>query len=190
MVSTEQKIQRVLNEIHKIFRNAIGPRNRREYMRENNINGGIDWSFSLSTDVIVNNKIPASVIGCTGIAKVFSTFAANSGLECWVIATAEYNDWQRAKAGENNIINGHQIIAVKINGKLCAFDPGRPELTLIDGEIAPGRFLKAVQGRPAYLVCGIIPRDEFAHCDTYQKLRNLYASGSMDNSDFLITPQI
>ena len=31
-------------------------------------------------------------------------------------------------------------------------------------------------------------RDDFVQCNEYRKIRNLYTSGSMDNSEFLIVP--
>ncbi len=188
VMETQQQIQLILNDIHEIFRNAVGQRNRREYMRENNIPFDINYSFSLSADDIINNKIPARVAGCTGIAKVFCKYAATKGMECYVLATANYKDWLAAKAGGNNIINGHQIIAVEKDGKLCAFDPGRKELKWIDGVIEKGRFIEALAGRPKYLIGAITPRDDFVQCNEYRKIRNLYTSGSMDNSEFLIVP--
>ncbi len=174
--------------MHAIFRRAIGTDDRVKYMRENNIKGDIDWSFSLSADDIIDRKIPPRVAGCTGLAKVFCKLAADSGLPCWVVATANFEDWQCARAGRPNIINGHQIIAVDVDGNVRAFCPGRAKLEWISGAVRPGLFINAVRNQPPYLITAIVPGDAFEKCDTYQKLRNLYTSGTMDSPEFTIKP--
>lgn len=188
MTPLESKIQSIIDKMHSIFHDAVGPNDRAEYMRENNITGGIDWSFSLSADDIINQKIPPRVAGCTGRAKVFCKLAAAVDLPCYVVATANYEDWLRAESGRPNIINGHQIIAVEIDGALRAFSPGRERLEWISGDVIPGHFITAVRNKPKNLITAVVPGDVFAKCDTYQKLRNLYTSGAMDCADFTITP--
>ncbi|MDE6250424.1 MAG: hypothetical protein K2M34_02185 [Alphaproteobacteria bacterium] len=188
MTSFESQIQTIIDKMHVIFHDATGSNDRVEYMRENNIAGDINWSFSLSADDIINKKIPPRVAGCTGRAKLFCHLAAACDILCYVVATANYEDWLRAQAGHPNIINGHQIIAVEMDGKLRAFSPGREKLEWISGDVVPGRFISAVRNKPQNLITAVVPGDEFAKCDTYQKLRNLYTSGSMDCSDFIITP--
>lgn len=59
----DDKIQSVLNKIHAMFDGAIGPNNRAEYMRAHNISEK-DWSFSLSADDIINQKIPRAFAVC------------------------------------------------------------------------------------------------------------------------------
>jgi len=189
MTHTEQQIQLLIDKMRAIFRDATGPRTRNEYMAANGVSG-LDWSFSLSADDIIDGKIPPRVAGCTGRAKVFCKLAADSELPCYVVATANYEDWQRAAAGRPNIINGHQIIAVDIDGTLRAFDPGRRKLEWIDGVVRPGNFINAVQSQPPYLIGAVVPGNEFAKCNTYQKLRNLYTSGNMENPEFRIMPNI
>ncbi|MCM1294746.1 MAG: hypothetical protein NC311_04250 [Muribaculaceae bacterium] len=190
MINTEQKIQSIIDKMHEIFRASVGANNRAKYMRENSIPDNIDWSFSLSADDIIQNKIPPRVAGCTGRAKVFCKLATDVCLPCYVVTTANYADWMRARAGYPNIINGHQIIAVEIDGALRAFGPGREKLEWIPGTVAPGHFINAIRNRPAYLITAIVPRDEFGGCNTYQKLRNLYTSGTIENSGFMIKPYI
>lgn len=188
MTQLESQIQAIIDKMHVIFHNASGANDRTEYMRDNNIAGDINWSFSLSADDIINQKIPPRVAGCTGRAKLFCHLAAAVGLPCYVVATADYQDWLRAESGRPNIINGHQIIAVDMDGSLRAFSPGREKLEWISGDVIPGRFINAVRNKPKNLITAVVPGDDFAQCDTYQKLRNLYTSGSMNCSDFTITP--
>ncbi|MBO7509265.1 MAG: hypothetical protein J6T57_03260 [Alphaproteobacteria bacterium] len=183
---TEQ-IQQILDEIDKILRSAVGARDRREYMREI---GVVDrnWHFALTADEIINKKIPACVIGCTGIAKLFCKFAMNAGLEFWVVCNAYYPDWCAARAGGEKSISGHQAIAVKIDGRLRMFHPGRSKLEFVDTDVVVGNLVDFgfcdVSGR--YLITAILAPTEFIKIDTYQKLHNVYASGDMSNPEFAI----
>lgn len=190
MTNLEQQIQSLIDKMHAMFRNTVGPNDRAQYMRQNNVPNNIDWSFSLTADDIINKKIPPRVAGCTGRAKVFCKLAIDAGLSCYVVTTANYEDWRRARAGRHNIINGHQIIAVEIDGTLRAFSPGRETLEWISGAVVRGYFINAVRNRPPYLITAIIPRDDFSKCNTYQKLRNLYTSGTIENSEFIIKPNV
>jgi len=187
--NTESVIQEILNYMNdEIFRKAIGPRNRREYMKLVGAHGR-DWHFGLSAKQIIKDKIPANVIGCTGRAKLFYELAQHNGIKAFVVCTAKYDDWQDVRDGNDKTINGHQINAVKINGKWCVFDAGRKKLQYIDTDLTPGSLIDAMSsGNKDYMVTAILPGAEFKKVNTYGKLRNLYTSGNMNDPNFTIVP--
>lgn len=175
--------------MHTMFHDAVGPRSRPDYMKERGVSGR-DWHFRLSADDIIKDKIPANVAGCTGRAKLFCKLAAEKGIKSFVVCTAKYNDWKATHDGKANHMNGHQIIAVEIDGKMRVFDPGRKDLVFIDTKLESGEFIDAIDsGKKEYIVTAIVPGDEFAKMNTYQQLSNLYSSGDMNNSAFTIKPQ-
>lgn len=185
----EEKIRSIMAQMHSVFHNAIGPRTRREYMKEYGIRDR-DWHFGLSAEDIIKDKIPANVIGCTGRAKLFCYLAAQKGIKAHVVCTAKYDDWKATHDGKANYKNGHQIIAVEIDGKMCVFDPGRKNLVFIDTELKSGEFIDAMgSGKKDYIVTAVVPGDEFAKMNTYKQLSNLYSSGDMNNSEFTVKPQ-
>lgn len=185
----EEKIKSIMAQMHTIFRDAIGPRSRPDYMKEHQVSGR-DWHFGLSADDIIKDKIPANVVGCTGRAKLFCKLAAEQGIKSFVVCTAKYNDWQATHDGKANHMNGHQIIAVEIDGKMRVFDPGRKDLVFIDTELESGTFIDAIDsGKKEYIITAVVPGLEFAKMNTYQQLMNLYSSGDMNNSAFTIKPQ-
>ena len=102
--------------------------------------------------------------------------------------TAYEPDWKDARDGKEHTISGHQVIAVEIDGKLRMFDPGRRKLEFIDTNVVVGNLVDFkfpdMPGR--YLITAIMSPDEYAKINTYQKLRNVYASGDMNNPDFTI----
>lgn len=185
-----EKIQSILDRMHEILHNAVGPRSRREYMESIGV-GGRDWHFSLTADDIIKDKIPANVMGCTGRAKLFCKLAADAGLPCFAVCTAYEPDWNDARGGKEHTISGHQVIAVEIDGKLCMFDPGKPKLAFIDTDVVVGNLVdfgfRDMPGR--YLITAIMSPKEYAKTNTYQKLRNIYASGDMNNPEFTIVPK-
>lgn len=185
----EEKIKSIMSQMHTMFHDAVGPRSRPDYMKERGVSGR-DWHFGLSADDIIKDKIPANVAGCTGRAKLFCKLAAEKGIKSFVVCTAKYNDWKAAHDGTANHINGHQIIAVEIDGKMRVFDPGRKDLVFIDTKLESGEFIDAIDsGKKEYIVTAVVPGDEFAKMNTYQQLSNLYSSGDMNNSAFTIKPQ-
>ena len=191
---TEQ-IQDILTKMDDMFRHAVGPRNRRQYMESIGVSG-LDWHFSLGAQEIIDKKIPASVAGCTGRAKVFCKMASDAGIECFAICTAVNRDRDMAKAGiktksgREPIIGGHQIIAVKIDGRLKMFDPGHQELNFLSEKVQVGNMVNFhfTDGSDPYLITAILTPDEYAKVNTYQKLRNIYASGDINNPNFIIKP--
>ena len=185
----ESKIQEIMNQMQEMFQNAVGPRNRREYTEYHGITG-LDWHFGLTPKQIIEQKIPANVIGCTGIAKLFCYLANRAHIKAFVVCTAKYDDWATVKNGENKTINGHQINAVEIDGKLMVFDAGRKHLHFIDTDLTPGSFIDARgSGNLDYMITAVVPGKDFLQMNTYQKLRNLYTSGDMNKNTFSIRPK-
>lgn len=187
----EPTIQSVIRQMRAVFRRATGPRLRIAYWRANNIAARDEWLYRMSADEIIENAIPARVAGRIGQAKVFCKFAAAAGLDCYVVCMADYYDWMDASRGADTKISGRVLMATMVGGRLCAFDPFcGPRPLWYDCAVRPGNFVKALRFRLPYLICAIVPAADFANCDTYQKMRNLYASGDMNNSTFLIRPDI
>ena len=181
-----KQIQDILDNLHEILRSAQGPRTRREYMESKGFTGR-DWHFLLTAEEIIKNKIPGDVIGCTGRARLFCKLAGNS-LPCFAVCTAYEPDWNDARGGKEHTISGHQVIAVEIDGKLRMFDPGKPQLEFLDTDVVVGNLVDFgfhnVPGR--YLITAIMSPDEYNKINTYQKLRNVYASGDMNNPEFIL----
>ena len=185
----EEKIKSILAEMHTLFRNAVGPKKRDDYMKSRGVSGR-DWHFGLSAEDIIKEQIPANVIGCTGRAKLFCKLAADKGIKSFVVCTAKYDDWKATRDGRANHMNGHQIIAVEIDGKMRVFDPGRHNLVFIDTGLESGELVDAIDsGKKEYIVTAVVPGAEFVKMKTYRQLSNLYSSGDMNNSDFTIKPQ-
>ena len=185
------RIYQVIKETRKVFRNATGSRLRHSYRRANNIPADSDWLYRLSADDIIANHIPARVAGRIGQVKVFCKMAAAMGLDCYVVCAADYYDWCDAANGADNIINGRVMLAARVDGRLCAFDPFCGPMPLwYDCAVRPGNFIKPLRYRLPYLICAIVPRDEFLQCDSYQKMRGLYAGGRMDATEFTVSPEI
>ena len=182
-------IQKILTEIDDILRKAVGPRSRPDYMKAAGITDP-DWHFSLTADDIIEQKIPANVIGCTGIAKLFCKLATGKGFKYQVVCTAYEPDWRKARKGEPRNIGGHQLIAVEIDGKLRMFHPGRSKLEFIDANVVVGNTVdfgfRDVHG--LYLITAIMAPEDFVKINTGQKLHNVYASGNMNNPEFTIVP--
>ena len=182
-------IQKILTDIDEILHKAVGSRSRPDYMKAAGITDP-DWHFSLTADDIIEQKIPANVIGCTGIAKLFCKLAADTDLKYSVVCTAYEPDWRKARKGEPRNIGGHQLIAVEIDGKMRMFHPGRSKLEFIDANVVVGNTLdfgfRDVHG--LYLITAIMNPEDFVKINTGQKLHNIYASGNMNNPEFTIVP--
>lgn len=190
------KIQEVLKKVDQTFKDSILPDiSRQDYIKEHNIKTGIDYSFSLSADDIIKNKISRKVVGCTGIAKVFSKFAKDIWLESYVVSTARLEDWKQAKIYDKkhekrNIINGHQIIGVKFSDGIKVFDPTRSKLTFIKGDITIGGIIKSIgDAGPDYLISAISTSDDFSQVSSYQNIANIYTSGNINDNSFKIKPK-
>ncbi len=188
MNTTELQIESILCQMSRIWRTAIGPRRRRDYMREKGVSG-IDWRFSLNPDNIIEQHIPSRVAGSVGIAKVFCKFAHDAGLDCSVMCVPDYQDWIAAHDGEENIIHGRALIVIEVDGCARVLNPGRNHLSFLDcNVVSVGRMINLPGPYMPCPITAIIPRDEFISVDTYQKLRNLYVSGDIKKSEFLLQP--
>ncbi len=116
-MNTIQKINQILDKIQQ-YKTTV----------DKNITK-VDNRFALTANEIIENKIPLNMLGCTGLAKLFSYYANEIDLDCEVVFTANENDLKN----NSSQINGHQLISVKLeNGKDVVFDPREPELKEID----------------------------------------------------------
>lgn len=191
MSKLEHQIQSVIQDTRQIFRAATGPRLRIAYWRANNIHARHEWLYCMSAEDIIENAIPARVAGRVGQAKVFCKMAAARGLDCYVVCSADYYDWLDAAHGDDRGIRGRVMMAVRDNGRMRIFDPFcGPRPVWYDCATRPGNFIQPLRYQLPYLICAIVPRDEFLQCDSYEKMRNLYASGDMSCSEFKIKPEI
>lgn len=186
MTPLESELQSILDEMHSVLSRAVGPNNRREYMRANNIHGDINWHFALTPMDIINRRIPSNVIGCTGYAKLFCHLAAARGIACNVVAMAAVPDWRREYDATHGItptdsritINGHQIISVDTPDGPRMFDPARRRLKLLTDAPQIGRFVDI--GYPyEFIICAIVPGDKFIPLSSYWELDAMYRNGNM-----------
>lgn len=190
----ENFIHLIIRDMRSVFRNAQGPRLRIAYWRANNITSRAerdDWEYELSADEVVARRIPARVAGQIAQTKVFCKCAATAGLDCYIVCCADYYDWLDASTGADVKIRGRLLMAIKQNGRLRLFDAlAGPWPVWYECAVRPGNFVKALRFRLPYLICAIVPAADFAKCDTYEKMRNLYASGDMNCPNFIIKPEI
>ena len=179
--STMQKLEETHAEFHKIFQNAVGPRNLRDYAAAKGMtmHKAEDWKFSLTANDIINEKLPANVVGCSGRAAVFSHLLQQKLVPHKIILTAVVNDLNRAyndvqQGNKPSLINGHQIIAIEIDGHLRMFDPGDKKLALIDGDVFVGRNFKYNFSDDNYVITNIMSPREYEMIDTPGKLQSTY----------------
>ena len=140
-----QKIKKIIYTIQTIFHNAeptIGtlrqtsdaydfrwdkgpskPMERDEYTKAHKIKDDLNFYFSLSAEDIIAQKIPMRPMGCTGVAKLFAKYAKEEGLDCFAVYTANIEKLENKKKGVEDIVNGHQIIAVQFSDGVRMFDP-------------------------------------------------------------------
>lgn len=189
MTGLDCRIHQIIRQMRRVFRAADGPRLRIAYWRANNIRDRDDWVYRLSADDVIAQRIPARVAGRIAATKVFCKFAAAAGLDCYVVCCADYYDWMDASRGADIKISGRVLMAIMVDGHMRIFDPlAGPHPVWYECTARPGNFVKALRFRLPYMICAILRPDDFAGCDTYRKMQNLYASGDMSNSAFLITP--
>ncbi len=96
-----------------------------------------------------------------------------------VVLTAVVKDLNRARndiqqGKRPNIINGHQIIAVEIDGRLRMFDPGDKSLQLIDGDVSVNRAFKYNFSNEDFVITNIMSPKEYETIDTPEKLQSAY----------------
>lgn len=168
-------------DFHKIFQNAVGPRNLRDYATAKGMtmHKAEDWKFALTANDIINEKLPANVVGCSGRAAVFSHLLQQKLVPHKIILTAVVNDLNRAynniqQGNKPSLIHGHQIIAIEIDGHLRMFDPGDKKLALIDGDVFVGRNFKYNFSDDNYVITNIMSPSEYDMIDTPGKLQSKY----------------
>ena len=135
--------------------------------------------FAFSAQEIYDNKIPFKVIGCTGIAKLFSFFARQKGLPqdvFFIVPTVKIDDLIN---GEH--LNGHQIAAVKLSdGQYHLFDPGAgntfesAEIKTKGQAVITSAIDAQYSGKLEYMITDFMNPDDFDKVDSYQKLENIY----------------
>ncbi|MBD5391521.1 hypothetical protein HDR66_01800 [bacterium] len=191
MSRLDNQIISTIRDMRRIFRQATGPRLRRRYVRENKISDATAWRYRLSADDIIANPVPSRVVGQIGRAKVFCKCVLDAGLDCFVVCAADYYDWVDAASGGDNFIHGRLLFAVNVDGRLRAFDPFcGPCPIWYDAAVRPGNFIKPLRFSLPFLICAIVPCDEFLKCDSYDKMRNLFAGGKIDACEFTVRPEI
>lgn len=177
-------IQSILDEAHDILSRAVGPNNRREYMRANNIHGDINWHFTLTAPDIIRNRIPSNVIGCTGRAKLFCHLAKQHGVACNVVIIANIRDLQREHDAARGttpdnthiIINGHQIISTDTPDGPRMFDPGARQLNFLTEQPHIGGIVD-IGGSQDFIIRALVPGDKFMSLSSYWELDNMYRNG-------------
>ena len=145
-----RKIKKILYKINTVFHDAepeIGtlqkasdeydflwtkgaakPVDRDKYFASHpEISDRLDFSFSLSADDIIEQKIPMQVMGCTGVAKLFEKYAEEEHLDSFAVYTATIKGLEDKKQGKEDPVDGHQIIAVQFSDGVRIFDPGLEE---------------------------------------------------------------
>ena len=164
-----QKIHYVLDKIKQFKVDTENSPNanldRLEYRQKYNLEK--NFNFVLTANDIIDGKVPVKVIGCTGLAKLFSYYANEIGLDCEVVFTANEKDLKN----KSPQINGYQLISIKLeNGKEVVFDPQNPELK----EINLANFSHA--GTPHIFVAKQSGKD-IEKVNSYEALEKIYLDG-------------
>ena len=179
--SLYQNLEETLVEFHKLFENSRGPRNLSEYAKAHNMNmaQAEEWKFALTVPEIIQEKIPANVIGCSARADVFSSLLRSRMVPHKIVLTARKDHLMSAQNAiaqgqKPNLIHGHQIIAVEINGKLRMFDPSKKALEFIDAIVEPRRtFQYNTEDLPGdYIITNVMSwqdHEKIKHSDDLQQ---------------------
>lgn len=160
-------------EFHNMARQSVGPKSLREYAAANNMtmDAAEKWKFALRAQDIIDNKLHPNIVGCTGRARVFSHMLSSKGIKHKVILTAIASDLAR---GDTHRIDGHQIIAVDIDGKMRMFDPAEKDLKLIEGDVFIGRHFKFPFSDHEYVITNIMDPAEYDKIKSLPDLQNAY----------------
>ena len=216
-----QKIKKILCKINTAFHNAepnIGslkiegndfqqernenssdPISRREYINSHpEIQDALEFSFSLSTDDIIARKIPMQVMGCTGVAKLFSKYAEGEKLDCFAVFTAKMADLEEKKKDRDAIVSGHQIIAVQFSDGVRMFDPACkdglqfykdsngeeilvPSMKHLLGKklVSQNSKYPWAQRQAGAVITSVEPSSRLAHIKSYKDVENRYLIGEL-----------
>jgi hypothetical protein len=177
------KLGAVFFEFHNMARQSIGPKTLREYAVAHSMSmaDAEKWKFALRAQDIIDKKIHPNIVGCTGRARVFSHLLSNKGIEHKIILTAIASDLAH---GNTQRIDGHQIIAVNIDGKMRMFDPAEKELNLIEGDVFIGRHFKFPFSNREYVITNIMSPAEYDKIKSLPDLQNAY------KQDFMYMPSM
>jgi len=167
------KLNAVFMEFHNMARHSVGPKTLHEYATTNNMTMDMaeKWKFTLRAQDIIEQKLHPNIVGCTGCARVFSHLLSSKGIEHKVILTAIVSDLQHS---DTKRIDGHQIIAVNIDGKMRMFDPAEKELNLIEGDVFIGRHFKYPFSDQEYIITNIMSSTEYDKIKSLPDLQNAY----------------
>lgn len=174
-----EKIDKFFHDIEPSLKNAIS---RDKYFEQHpEITAHKNFNFSLSGDDIVENKIPYNVAGCTGRAKLFSKYAKEIGLKDFdIVITAKKDDLKNKNS--NQMIDGHQLVAIKLSDGLHIIDPGAGktyEKAKIDGVCQVGENIDAVGNHQKdYVISAILEPNEYNDIKTYEQMKRLYVGGA------------
>lgn len=173
-----EKIDKFFHDIEPSLRNAIS---RDTYFEQHpEITDHKNFNFSLSADNIIEKKIPYNVAGCTGRAKLFSKYAKEVGLKDFsIVATAKKDDIKNKNS--KKMIDGHQLVAIKLSDGLHMIDPGAGktyEKAKIDGICKVGENIDAVRSnKKDYVISAILEPNEYDNIKTYEQIKKLYIDG-------------
>ena len=178
-------------------KNSSKPVSRREYINSHpEIKDALDFSFSLSADDIITQKIPMQVMGCTGVAKLFSKYAQEEKLDCFAVFTANIEKLKERQTNKQTIVDGHQIIAVRFSDGVRLFDPASKDglqfykdrngkeirvpsmRALIGTELVSQNSKDPWAERQAgSVITSVEPASKLAHIKSYKDVENRYLMG-------------
>lgn len=173
-----EKIDEFFHSLEPSLKNAIS---RDDYFKQHpEITDHINFNFSLSGNDIIERKIPYNAAGCTGRAKLFSKYASEIGLkDFFIVATANKDDIKNKNS--RKMINGHQIIAIKLSDGLHMIDPGTGKTyasAQIIGNCEVGENIDALRNNSKdHVISAILSPEEYDNIKTYKQIENLYLHG-------------
>lgn len=176
-----EKIDTFFHGLEPSLKSAIS---RDEYFEQHpEITDHKNFNFSLSGDDIINKKIPYNVAGCTGRAKLFSKYAQEIGLQEFnIVATAKKEGIKNKNSGK--MIDGHQLVAIKLSDGLHMIDPGKGKTyqkAQIDGACRVGENIDAVgNNQKDYVISAILNPSEYDNIKTYKQVESLYLQGGFN----------
>ena len=181
----EVKLQGIILNLHKMAGAAIGAKNLSDYASQKGITmeAAEQWKFALRAQDIIEQRLHPNLVGCTGVARVFSYLAKKQNIEHKVILTAVSDELYGAHnsvahGGQPNLINGHQVIAANIDGDLRMFDPAKRTLKAIDGDVFIGRRFKFDFSDREYVITNIMSNDEYEKIKSLSDLQDSYMKGA------------
>lgn len=173
-----EKIDAFFHGLEPSLKNAIS---RDDYFAQHpEIKDQVNYNFSLSADDIIKQQIPYNAAGCTGRAKLFSKYAKEVGLKDFsIVATVKQDDIKSKNSDQ--MIDGHQIIAIKLSDGLHMIDPGigkTYEKAKVDGICRVGENIDATgNNHKDHVISAILDPEEYDSIKTYEQMKNIYLRG-------------